>query len=245
MAFFLKCIIIRAYWEVPPGVYSPGNSFYKEWPMKRLILFLLLLGAGVSLFAQVQLPEHHFASGNWSFIGNRLYQNDAKARLAKVNIRVPQSGPMIYEFNVRYEDGIEDGQGGFGIHIFADDVYHKASWGSGTSYLLWLNYDENPVTKGIPRGFSAQVYRSLSNSAMELIDSYDLNEFAHLLTWENCGADSVPAKIWINGDTGEVRVYDPTDLDYYYTINLPSRNLKGNWISLRTNGLKLSFGEGL
>ena len=213
--------------------------------MKRLVLTFLVLVVGVSLFAQVQLPEHHFASGNWTLVGNRLYQNDARARLAKVNMRAPQSGPMIYEFNVRYEDGIEDGHGGFGLHIFADNVYHGASWGSGASYLLWLNYDENPITRGIPRGFSAQVYRSTTNSNMEILDSIDLNEYAHLLTYENCAADSVPAKIWVDGNTGEVRVYDPTDLDYYYYLFLPARNLRGGWISLRTNGLKLSFGEGL
>ena len=213
--------------------------------MKRFILFLLVLAVGVSLFAQ-QLPEYHFAtgSGNWSFSGNRLYQNDIRAGLAKVNARIPQSGPMIYQFNVRYEDGIEDGHGGFGVHLFADNVIHTASWGSGTSYLLWLNYDENPITRGIPRGFSAQVYRSLTNSYMELLDSYDLNQYANLLTWENCAANTVPGKIWVDGNTGEVRVYDPTDpalADYFY-FYLPARNLRGNWISLRTNGIQLSFG---
>jgi hypothetical protein len=50
----------------------------------------------------------------------------------------------------------------------------------------------------------------------------------------------------VDGNTGEVRVYDPTDpdlLDYFY-LYLPTKNLKGNWISLRTNGLKLSFAMG-
>ena len=216
--------------------------------MKRFILFLLVLGVGVSLFAQ-QLPEYHFAtgSGNWSFIGNRLYQNDTRAGLAKTNFRVPQNGPMIYEFNVRYEDGIQNGHGGFGVHIFADDVLHRASWGSGTSYLLWLNYDEKPITRGIPRGFSAQVYRSNSNSSMDLVESYDLNEFDYLLTYENCAMNTVPGKIWVDGNTGEVRVYDPTDpalADYFY-FYLPTRNLRGNWVSLRTNGIKLSFQMGL
>ena len=216
--------------------------------MKRFILFFLVLGVGVSLFAQV-MPEYRVAtgSGNWSFTGNRLYQNDVHAGLAKVNFRVPQSGPMIYEFNVRYEDGIENGHGGFGIHVFADDVLHSASWGSGTSYLLWLNYDENPITRGIPRGFSAQVYRSNSNSSMDLIESYDLNEFDYLLTYENCAVNTVPGKIWVDGTTGEVRVYDPTDPafeDYLY-FYLPTRNLRGNWVSLRTNGIKLSFAMGL
>jgi hypothetical protein len=216
--------------------------------MKRLVLFLLLAGIAVSLFAQVQLPDHRFASGNWSFVGPRLYQNDAAARLAKVNIQVPQKGPMIYEFNVRYEDGAQDGHGGFGIHIFADSIYNGASWGSGKSYLLWLNYDENPISRGIPRGFSAQVYKSYSNSRMELAQSVDLNQFASLVTTENL-SNPVPLRIWVNGDTGEVRVYDPTDPDlaayYYFYIDSKDVPLGGNWIALRTNGIKLSFGLGL
>jgi hypothetical protein len=216
--------------------------------MKRLILFLLLTGMAISLFAQVQLPVHRFASGNWNLIGTRLYQNDEKARLAKVNIQAPQSGPMIYEFNARYEDGVQDGHGGFGLHVFADSVIDTASWGSGKSYLLWLNYDENPVTSGIPKGFSAQVYKSLSNSRMELIQSVDLNEYLPLLTAENL-SNPVPFRIWINGDSGEVRVYDPSDpnLANYYYFNVDSKDvpLKGDWIALRTNGIKLSFGLGL
>ena len=216
--------------------------------MKKLFLFLLVLVAGASLFAQVQLPDYRFASGNWSLTADRLYQNDAGARLAKTNIRVPQSGPMIYEFNARYEDGAQDGQGGFGIHIFADDIYHRASWGSGKSYLLWLNYDEKPVSKGIPRGFSAQVYRSSSNAQMDLIASIDLNEYTYLLTDENL-SESIPFRIWADGNTGEVRVYDPTDPKmetyFYFYMDRKDLPLKGNWISLRTNGLKLSFGMGL
>jgi len=213
--------------------------------MKRFVLFLLVLTAAVTLFAQVQLPEYRFASGNWVFSGDRLFQNDARARLAKANVRVPQSGPMIYEFNVRYEAGAEDGQGGFGLHIFAEDIYHRASWGSGVSYLLWLNYDENPVTKGIPRGFSAQVYRSYSSAQMDLVESVDLNEFAYLLTDENL-AEPVPFRIWADGNTGEVRIYDPTDPDgefyFYFFMNRKDLPIKGNWVSLRTNGIKLSFG---
>lgn len=213
--------------------------------MKRFLLFFLILGVSVTLFAQVQLPQHQFAAGKWAMVGDRLFQNDANERLAKVNLRAPQSGPMIYEFNARYESGIEDGQGGFGLHIFANNVVPFASWGSGESYLLWLNYDENPVTRGFPKGFTAQVYRSVSNSRMELIESFDLNQYANLLTYENC-ANPVPGKIWVDGNTGEVRVYDPTDpaLQDYFYFYLPARNLRGDWVSLRTNGLKLSFGMG-
>ena len=215
--------------------------------MKRCILFLLVLGVGMSLFAQVRLPEHYFASGsgNWGFVGNRLFQNDMRSGLAKMNVRVPQSGPMIYEFDVRYEDGVQDGHGGFGIHLFADNVVNVASWGSGNSYLLWLNYDENPVTRGFPRGFTAQVYKSFNNSSMDLVDTFDLNEYAYLLTYDNCAVTPVPAKIWVDGNSGEVRVYDTTDPagEYYFYFFLPERNLRGNWVSLRTNGLRLSFGQ--
>ena len=217
--------------------------------MKRFILLLLVLGLSVSLFAQVQLPEHYFAtgSGSWNFTGNRLFQNDANAGLAKLNVRAPQSGPMIYEFNVRYESGIENGHGGFGLHIFADSVIHRASWGSGNSYLLWLNYDENPVSRDIPRGFSAQIYRSTSQSSMDLVESFDLNEYIDFLTYENWAINPVPVRIWADGNTGEVRVFDPSDpdLDFYFYFYLPTRGLRGDWVSLRTNGLRLSFDVGL
>jgi len=222
--------------------------------MKRFFLVVLVLGLGVSLSAQqMEVPDYYFAtgSGSWSFVGDRLFQNevDSNARLAKVNFRVPQSGPMIYEFNVRYEDIEDKTHAGFGIHIFANNVVHHASWGSGTSYLLWLNYDENPIPgMGIPAGLSAQVYRSYSNSRMELVESIDLNHYLDLLTMENL-AYAVPFRIWADGDTGEVRVYDPTDPDlryfYYFFISEASLPLTGEWVSLRANGVRLSFGMGL
>jgi len=213
--------------------------------MKRFILFLLVLGMGVSLFAQVQLPVHHFAVGNWKLTTDRLYQNDAKAGLAKVNILIPQNGPMIYEFNARYEGGAEDGHGGFGLHIFANDVINRASWGSGNSYLLWLNYDENPISKDITRGFSAQVYRSYTNSRMVLLANVSLNEYASLLTYDNL-KQPIPFKIWADGNTGEVRVYDPTDPKmetyFYFFMDKKDVPMKGNWLSVRTNGMAVSFG---
>ena len=205
---------------------------------------MALLCAAVSLFAQA-LPEHQFAAGRWSFIGSRLYQSDKTAGLAKMNIRVPQNGPMIYEFNVRYEDGIQDGHGGFGIHVFEDAAFNGRSWGAGRSWLLWLNYDEHPVANsGIPYGFSAQVYQSRSNSLMDLKQSYDLNMYVPYITWNDI-TSIVPVKIYINGDTGEVRVYDPTDPQlsayWYFFID---KGLRGDWISIRTNGASVSFGAG-
>jgi hypothetical protein len=216
--------------------------------MKPVCLFLLIAGMILPVYAQAELPEHHFASGTWSLEGERLYQKDVRAPLAKVNLRAPQSGPMIYEFNVRYEDGVEDGHGGFGVHVFADRVYNGPSWGSGKSYLLWLNYDEAPRSgSGIPAGLSAQVYRSLSNSYMTLEESVDLNDYLSLL--EEDLFQEIPVKLWVNGETGEIRVYDPSeeDLSSYYYLFMDPRDipLEGAWAALRTNGISLSFGMGL
>ncbi|MDR2402498.1 MAG: hypothetical protein LBD78_00530 [Spirochaetaceae bacterium] len=215
--------------------------------MKRVVFLLVAIGISSVIYAQNQLPEYHFAAGRWSFVGDRLYQDDAQAGLAKVNFRAPQSGPMLYEFNARYESGAEDGHGGFGLHVFADNVYEGPSWGSGNSYLLWLNYDENPIDSKIPRGLSAQVYRSYTNSWMELVESVDLNEYAGLLTVDNLSY--VPFRISVDGTTGEVRVYDPTDSSlssyYYFNINGRELPLRGNWAALRTNGIRLSFAYGL
>ena len=209
--------------------------------MKRFVLFVLVIGITASLFAQV--PESTFASGSWRFIGSRLYQNDAKSGLAKANFKVPQSGPMLYEFNTKYEGGAEDGHGGFGIHIFVDSAINRASWGAGKSYLLWLNYDEKPISKDIPAGLSAQVYRSTTNSRMELIASIPLSDYEPLLTDDNLSYP-IPFRIEANGNTGEVRIYDPADPDgnyFYFFIDKRELPLRGNYVALRTNGIKLSF----
>jgi hypothetical protein len=211
--------------------------------MKRFVFFLLVSGAAATLSAQINLPEHEFAVGSWSFIGDRVYQTDDKATLAKANLKIPQSGAMLYEFDVRYESGAEDGHGGFGIHIFADQAVKRPSWGVGKSWLIWLNYDEKPA-KGskIPVGLSGQVYRSTSNSAMELVYNVDLNSYDGFLTSDYLD-NPVHVKIYANGDTGEVRIYDPTEEDKYYgfTIDEKYLPLKGDWVTVRTNGAKFSF----
>jgi hypothetical protein len=218
--------------------------FLKEQFMKRFVLFVLFTGIAISVFAQTKLPEYTFGPGSWRFIGPRLYQNDAAARLAKVNFKAPQSGPMLYEFNVRYEGGVEDGHGGVGIHVFVDNVMNRASWGAGKSWLLWLNYDLKPLSKTIPVGLSAQVYRSITNSQMELVNSIPLTEYEPYLTYENL-ANPITFRIIVNGNTGEVRIYDPTDPNneryFYLFIDKRYLPLKGNYVVVRTNGIKLSF----
>lgn len=213
-----------------------------EVHMKRIALALVLISAGLFVYAQTNLPEHYPVSGKWAASGGRLFQNDENARLAKVNIPAPQdSAVMIYEFDARYEGGAEDGHGGFGLHIFVDKEHKGESWGAGKSYLLWLNYDEKPANKAIQPGFSAQLYLSKSNSEMELVQSFDMNEYADLLTDENL-ANPVFFKIVVDTKSGEAQVYDPTEENTYYALKLEKNlPLKGKWVALRTNGMKMSF----
>ncbi|MDR0706462.1 MAG: hypothetical protein LBF60_01115 [Treponema sp.] len=213
--------------------------------MKRFILFLLASGVTATVFAQADLPEHQFAVGTWEIIEGRVFQKDAAARLAKANVKAPQSGAMLYEFDVRYESGLEDGQGGFGVHIFADTAINRPSWGVGKSWLLWLNYDESPLkNSGVQAGLSGQVYRSINDSTMELVQSVDLNHYAPLFTQDGA-SNLVSFKIYANGDTGEIRVYDPTDSTganyYYFSIDKKYLPLAGDWVAFRTNGVSLSF----
>jgi len=217
---------------------------FKEQIMKRFAIFILVMGISMPIFAQAVAPEYTFASGSWRFIGPRLYQNDDKASLARANFKVPQSGIMLYEFNIRYEGGAEDGHGGVGIHIFMDNAVNRASWGAGKSWLLWLNYDKKPLSSGTPAGLSAQVYKSINNSRMELIESIPLTGYERFLTREYL-ASPVTFRIIANGDTGEVRIYDPTDPRnkkyYFFFIDKRDLPLKGSFVALRTNGIKLSF----
>ncbi len=214
--------------------------------VKRAALLIcigvVLFGLGQAAFSQSNLPEHQLAAGNWRIRGDRLYQNDARAGLAKVNIRIPQRGIVHYEFNIRLEGGAEDLHGGFGIHIFADSVHPRASWGTDGSYLLWLNYDANPISQEIPEGLSAQVYKSRSHSYMELVASVDLNDYAYIIE-EISAAAAVPVRVIVNGSTGRVRIMDPIDRKTYYAFSLGTRgSLRGDWIAIRTNGVAASFG---
>ena len=210
--------------------------------MKKLFAFLAIVAVALPLAAQSALPEYKAAAGTWTIMGDRLYQWDEDAMLAKINITAPQKNVMVYEFNARYEGGAEDGHGGFGIHIFADSVHPGLAWGNGKSYLLWLNYDEKPGTMEIPAGFSAQVYKSVSHREMQLVSSIDLNRFAPLVTAEALKYP-LPIKIVVDGNTGLVKVYDPTRAGYYYWFYLGNTlPLTGNYVAVRTNGLKASFG---
>lgn len=209
--------------------------------MKRIVLVVIVLSLiSISPLFSLSATDLNFAEGNWAVIGDRLYQNNIKAGMARVDIPAPQAGMMVYKFNVRYQDGAEDMHAGFGIHLFVDKPAKGKAWGNGKSYLLWLNYDEN--AKDITKGLSAQIYKSLTNSKMELIADIDLNDYVYLLT-EDLLDMVIPVKMVVNGFNGDVKIYDPTNSAYVYKFNIGNKApLTGQFISLRTNSMGISFG---
>ena len=217
--------------------------------MKKSLAFLIIfLLIGATSFAETVIFQQSFsgsaslpkAHGDWEVKGGRLYQSDVEERLAKVNVMAPQSGDMQYEFNLRYEGGgFDDLMGGFGIHIFVDKAWDGMSWGNGNSILLWLNYDAEPKS-GYPAGFSAQVYKSTSETKMELVGSFDLNRYAYLLSASNMSV-IVPVRIKVTASNGSVWVEDPTQPGFGYRFSVGQRLGSGNYVSLRTNSLALSF----
>ena len=208
--------------------------------MKRTIVLI----AVIALAAGMVYADGHgyFGSpeGQWNLAGARLYQNDTAAPRAKAWMAIPQNGSMVYEFTVRYEGGGEDGHGGVGIHILGDTAPSGKSWGFGDSWLLWLNYDVNATAAGVPRGLSAQVYKSSSDKKMEVVKSIDLNPFLGLLS-ANLDVD-IPVKITFLADKGRVIIADPTGASAGWYVDLPgAKGDSGNYVAVRTNSVAVSF----
>ncbi|MDR1902234.1 MAG: hypothetical protein LBQ88_08160 [Treponema sp.] len=232
--------------------------------MKKLVLFVVVLSfaAAVSVFAQSVVAEDNFSSiGEWKAAGGvwraagSLVQGDTGAPLARINRQLPQSGVYQVEFSIKYagggyKDTREATQGkyhaGFGIHIGVDKAAPGVAWGNGQSYLLWVNLDTN-VTKDSPHyGLRGQVYQSRTNTDMRLMKDYNVEILpinTALSLVNSVPGQTVPAKIIINTNDGEVRVYDPTLPNYYYYFYLDPKLLKGSWISLRTNKLSAAFSD--
>jgi hypothetical protein len=211
--------------------------------MKRIVsvfVGLLLLSSALSAGTA---RGYKAEAGDWELMGNRLYQRDNSTGALVAHIEAPQEGLMVYNFNVRYEGGADtDRQGGFGVHIFVSNPSDiKNSWGDGKSVLLWLNYDADPVLKEIPAGLSAEIYHSSNNSLMDLVGAYDLNALASVLSPEVADA-VIPVRLTVNGSTGEAWIQSPLDSGVKYSFNLGEKNLRGDYVSLRTNGMAVSFG---
>ncbi len=206
---------------------------------KTLILIAVIAMTAGMVFADnhglVGTPE-----GDWSFSGNRYYQNDEEAPRAKAWLAVPQNGSMVYEFTMRYEGGGADGHGGVGLHILGDSATGDKSWGFGESWMLWLNYDLNPSAAMVPRGVSAQVYKSSSNTKMEIVKSISLAPYAAILS-DNLYTD-IPMKLTFLADRGRVIIADPTGMTAGWYVDLPgARGDRGMYVAARTNGVAVSF----
>ncbi|OQX30076.1 MAG: hypothetical protein B0D92_00380 [Spirochaeta sp. LUC14_002_19_P3] len=204
---------------------------------------IVLAAAMITVLAGMVFPDGNNMGpeGDWRISGNRLYQESAGAPRAKAWIKVPQSGSMVYEFTVRYEGGIlEDGHGGVGIHILSNSFPRGKSWGMGDSWLLWLNYDENPLNPDIPRGLSGLVYKSTSNLEMELVQAVSLQQMESIAAQRL--DEDIPFKLTFLADKGQVFVEDPTGQSSGAYVDLPdSRNANGEYVAVRTNGMKASF----
>jgi hypothetical protein len=232
--------------------------------MKKNVLCLILFCAMTagSLFAQSVVAEDTFASiGAWKSAGGRwlangsLVQGDKNASLAQINRQIPQAGVYEVDFTVKYVDGgFTNAQAalqgkyhaGFGIHIGIDRPAAATAWGNGKSYLLWVNLDTTVARNSPHFGLRAQVYQSLTNSRMNLMKDYNV-EILPLATalpaLNSFAGKTVPVKIIINTNDGEIRVYDPTEPGYYYYFFLDPKQLKGAWLSLRTNKLSAAFDD--
>ena len=201
----------------------------------RIILHLFLPLLCLPLFGEELFgaPE-----GDWVFEDNRLYQRDAHAPRAKLWMAVEQSGSTIYEFTLRYEGGLEDGHGGVGIHILGEGIPQGKSWGLGSSYLLWLNYDETPANSHIPAGWSVQLYQSQSNEEMILLAS----ESAPVLLKQLMENQELHVQLIYHSEESTLHIKNPNQNTTLWVISLPeSQERIGHFVALRTNGLSASF----
>lgn len=204
------------------------------WFVTALLMFMNL-----SIFAKNHTsflaPE-----GDWEISRNQVIQKDAEAPRAKALVKIPQKESTIYEFSLLYLGGGEDGHGGVGVHILADSPVDGISWGLSDSWLLWLNYDENPSAKGVPAGLSAQVYKSKNNKDMEIVHSIRLNHLTDVLM-QNLNTE-IPIKLTFVKEIQRVFIADPTERTAGWYVDLPnSMNDTGSYVAARTNGISVAF----
>jgi hypothetical protein len=184
-------------------------------------------------------------SGNWKSVNGRLAQTDAMATIAMATAKAPQSGTMLYEFDVEYIGGGEDDYAGFGFHIGVSNPSRQRSWGNGRSMLAWVTFD--PDVYGWPGAF-IHVYQSHGPIKMGLYptgniiedgDSFPVNE--EYLKYEYL-AYNVPVKLALDFNTGKGRFYDPFAPDrYYFPFDLGASIASGDYFTFRTNSVSLSI----
>ena len=209
--------------------------------------------------------------GDWGIRGGMLVQRDTDTGLARIDRPVPQANEIEISFMVRYQAGGFEDQAalrrgylhaGFGIQVGVENPpLRRVAWGAGSSYLLWLNLDTRPETLADASrhfGFRGQVYESESNSVMDLATDtkYGVELNADIVAaLANVGITLgisdigqyldmlVPIRIRINYNTGVVMVMDPTNPSLWLSFDVDPAVLAGNYVSLRTNSLAVSFSD--
>jgi hypothetical protein len=212
--------------------------------MKRLaILLCLLVIVPAFLFSQ-DLGPWKAAYGDWKMVSGRLQQLSTKAGMAQAYMRLPQSGIMQYEFDVKYIDGFQDMYAGFGVHLGIDSACPGKSWGNGKSYLLWLTLDPKAYAGS---GVFAQAYKSDSHSVMYLMhrgNQYQIpTSILSAVDMSKMTMYTLPIKIRVDYSTGWVKIWDPTVQNYYYKFSLGGPIRNGMYVSVRTNSMAASFGD--
>jgi hypothetical protein len=213
--------------------------------MKRLVVLLCLLFLIVPAFLFSQdVGGFTPAYGDWKVVGDRVVQSSTSAGMAQAYMRLPQSGIMQYEFDVKYVGGGSDMFAAFGFHIGIDSAARGKSWGNGKSFLLWLTMD--PKVYG-GSGVYGQAYFSEAHSIMDMVHApkaYELpmDRLADI-NLDQMAKYALPIKVRVNYNTGQVKVWDPTISNMYYYFSLGGPIRGGNYISIRTNSLAASFGN--
>jgi len=221
--------------------------------MKRALalgLLAFLLAAGIASgqtmvinsFSGALPGDWIKAAGDWQVKDGKLFQADSKEQMAVINIPCEQSGVMQYEFDVQYVGGIEDRYAGFGFHVLVTDPSTGRSWGDGRSALLWLTWDQAAYGAGI----FAQAYASAGPSQMGLYPPRDIkagNNMPLPATYlkPEFVKMSIPVKIVIDTKAGEVKVYDPLDMNFFYRFKAEMPIKSGKYIALRTNSMAVAF----
>ena len=224
-------------------------------------VFLALLFVTISALSAQPVVTDTFSTlsgwtpayGTWK-AENALIQSNSKTGLAMINRKLPQSGVYQLEYTASYlSGGFADQRAadmgkynaGFGIHIGIDKPAKGPSWGNGKSYLLWFNLDTIVPSTSDFHGLRAQVYKSESNSVMTLMREYNEELIPADSIEETLDylSESLYFKIIVDTDSGEVKVFDPTLEDHYYSLYLEPSLLKGSYIALRTNKVSIAFND--
>lgn len=237
-----------------------------------LIFAALLLLLPLAASAQVIVDDSFLTLGawtpgygEWGIRGGMLIQRDAKTGLARIDRMVSQSGEIEISFKVRYEAGGFENQAalmaqqvhaGFGIQVGVENPpLGRIAWGAGRSYLLWLNLDSRADTlmdaRDVHFGFRGQVYESENNSTMD-VTPLNVDILAALATigielsisdMDRFLAAPAQIKIRVNYSTGRIHVMDPTNPSLWFYFDVDRSVLAGNYVSLRTNALAVSFSD--